>query len=245
MSKKNKNKASAFKVLSILLSYPESRWVGEVPELMVCLRKENALTEKMVAQLESFGLRFQTEDLLTLQSEYVLLFDQNRALSLHLFEHIHGESRDRGQAMVDLMDAYEQNGFAIDAKELPDYLPLFLEFLSMIPSDQAITLLNDCIHIIEKIAQQLAERGSDYTSVFNGILTLAQKPILSWESRTQPHFDLEAAERLDAEWAEEEVKFLANNAAVNNQSSCSGKVYGVDVASIMKRAKQPLSGEKL
>lgn len=245
MSKKNTDKVSAFKVLSILLSYPEPHWIDAVPELVTCLKKENMLTEKVIAQLKSFGRRFQTEDLLTLQSEYVALFDQNRNLSLHLFEHIHGESRDRGQAMVDLVDVYEQNGFAIDAKELPDYLPLFLEFLSMIPADEAFTLLDTCIHIVEKIAQQLAERGSDYTAVFNGILALAKKPALSWKSQAQPLYDLAAAEKLDAEWAEEEVKFLANNAAVNNQSGCNGKVYGVDVASIMNRAKQPLNGEKL
>lgn len=244
MSKKNKNKISAFKIFSILLSYPEAHWIDEVSELVTYLKEENRCTEKMIAQIESIALKFQTKDLLTLQSEYVLLFDQNRILSLHLFEHIHGESRDRGQAMVDLMNVYEKNGFVIDAKELPDYLPLFLEFLSVIPADEALALLNECIHIVEKIAQQLAERGSDYTAIFNGILTLAKKPLFTWKSRVQPHLDLAMAEKLDAEWAEEEIKFLGNNTAANNQSECNGKVYGVDVASIMKRTKQPLSGEK-
>lgn len=244
MSKKNENKLLSFKVLSILLHYPESYWTSATSELIACLKKEAALNEKMIAQLESFAQRFNTEDLMDLQLEYVALFDQNRNVSLHLFEHIHGESRDRGQAMVDLMSVYEQNGLAIDAKELPDYLPLFLEFLSMISTDEALVLLTDCIHIIEKIASALAEYGSGYTAVFNGILTLAKKPALTWKSQIQTHYDPMAAERLDQEWAEEEVRFLANNTADNKKSGCGEKAYYVDVANITKRVKQPLSGEK-
>ena len=64
------------------------------------------------------------------QAKYDSLFERGRSLSLWLFEHVHGESRDRGQAMVDLMAQYDMAGFEINAKELPDYLPMYLEFLS-------------------------------------------------------------------------------------------------------------------
>ena len=96
------------------------------------------------------------------QERYVLLFDRTRSLSLHLFEHVHGESRDRGQAMVDLMAMYEEDGFEIDTKELPDYLPMFLEYLSMKPRAEAVQLLDETAHILAALRERLKKRQSVY-----------------------------------------------------------------------------------
>jgi hypothetical protein len=79
---------------------------------------------------------------------YVRLFDRGRALSLHLFEHIHGESRDRGQAMVNLLEVYRQHGFELSARELPDYMPLFLEYLAQRPQEEALDMLADTLHVM-------------------------------------------------------------------------------------------------
>jgi nitrate reductase molybdenum cofactor assembly chaperone NarJ/NarW len=108
-----------------------------------------------------------------MQERYVSLFDRVRSLSLHLFEHVHGESRDRGQAMVDLRQLYESHGYELATDELPDYLPAFLEFLSALPLDDARAHLDDTVHLLESIGARLAKRGSAYAAVFQALLELA------------------------------------------------------------------------
>ena len=113
-------------------------------------------------------------DLFDTQERYVWLFDRTRSLSLHLFEHVHGESRDRGQAMVDLAQHYEQNGFVISTRELPDFLPLFLEFLSVIPVEDARQLLDDPIEIIATLDERLRKRKSAYRVVFQALRAISR-----------------------------------------------------------------------
>ena len=118
-----------FKILSLLLSYPTEEFQAAASELTAVLDQEALLPARMRPRLAALIDELATRDLYDLQERYIHLFDRTRSLSLHLFEHVHGESRDRGQAMIDLMELYEKAGLQIDAKELPDYLPLFLEFL--------------------------------------------------------------------------------------------------------------------
>jgi nitrate reductase delta subunit len=121
----------------VLLSYPTEELQSAAPELSANLAEERLLPESVLTKLRGFVDEIATTDLFDLQERYVLLFDRTRSLSLHLFEHIHGESRDRGQAMIDLSQLYERHGLMIEARELPDYLPLFLEFLSTLPLEEA------------------------------------------------------------------------------------------------------------
>src|SRR5690606_39570854 len=107
-----------------------------------------------------------THDLIALQENYVATFDRQPACSLHLFEHVHGESRDRGQAMVDLLQEYRRHGLEPGAAELPDHVPLFLEFLGVIEPAQAGALLDDAIHVLAAIGARLARDGSPYSTVF-------------------------------------------------------------------------------
>jgi nitrate reductase delta subunit len=140
----------------------------------------------------------------------VLLFDRTRSLSLNLFEHVHGESRDRGQAMVDLMALYERHGLALSGSELPDHLPLFLEFLSEVPESEARCLIAETAHILEALRLRLKKRKVPYSSVLSCVQVLAEtKPqsaiveALLGERDDNPE-DLAA---LDAAWEEEEVTF--------------------------------------
>lgn len=242
--KKNPNKCLTFKGLSLLLSYPAASWILETAAIVALIEQENLLSKSLMSALETFVQRFQTRDEIDLQTEYVALFDQTRQVSLHLFEHIHGESRDRGQAMVDLAEVYKQHGLEIDAKELPDYLPLFLEFLATLPFSEAVTLLNECMHIIERIAAELAKKGSDYVAIFNALLAIAGRPTLSWTSRPQAGFDLAAAERFDKEWEEEEIKFLGNKACANASPAISEAIHHIDVSSITTQSHAPLDKER-
>ncbi|MBC7135158.1 MAG: nitrate reductase molybdenum cofactor assembly chaperone, partial [Oceanibaculum nanhaiense] len=130
----------SFKALSALLNYPSAELVAAMPEIRAVLTGEGLVPRSSLKALEPLLSSFETAELYDLQERYVLLFDRSRSLSLHLFEHVHGESRDRGQALVDLSQLYDKNGFFIVANELPDFLPLFLEFLSTLPFGEATAL---------------------------------------------------------------------------------------------------------
>ena len=162
-----------FKALGALLAYPESDIVAAVPEIEQVLRDERLLTPGTLTSLQALFGQLRGEDLMDLQERYVGLFDRVRSLSLHLFAHVHGESRDRGQAMVDLQALYLRQGYALATEELPDFLPAFLEFLSCVPIDEARELLADTAHLLESIGARLAKRGSAYAAVFVGLLEIA------------------------------------------------------------------------
>ena len=120
--------ARTFKALSALLTYPTAELQQAVGDIAAAIEAEQLVPARLRKQLQPLLNDIATGDLYDLQERYVLLFDRTRSLSLHLFEHVHGESRDRGQAMIDLKAQYEQNGLMISASELPDFLPLFLEY---------------------------------------------------------------------------------------------------------------------
>ena len=132
---------TTLKVLSALLTYPTAELQAAVPQMRAVLDSEARLPQRNRDRLDGILEEIAAGDLYDLQERYVLLFDRTRSLSLHLFEHVHGESRDRGQAMVDLKVLYERHGLSMNSSELPDHLPLFLEFLSAIPEVEAFELL--------------------------------------------------------------------------------------------------------
>jgi nitrate reductase delta subunit len=149
------------------------------------------------------------------QEYWIGLFDRSKRLALHLYEHSYGESRDRGQAMVNLALTYRMNGFELNAAEMPDYLPLFLEFLSVIPEVHARRYLTDAIEIIEALRIRLDERDSTYAAVLGALVTLAQREADNAEVEAilagEPE-DPKDLEQLDREWAEEPVDFTAGSA---------------------------------
>lgn len=202
--------AKTFKVLSLLLSYPTPELQTNAAALRDALGQEGILTGQARRALNPLIEELARGDLYDLQERYVLLFDRTRSLSLYLFEHVHGESRDRGQAMIDLMALYEKHGLEIGASELPDFLPLFLEFLSTLPFKEAQDHLTQTVDILAALAERLRKRGSPYEAAFRALIALASvkpKPedvtALLQESDPDPN-DLDA---LDAAWIDEEVKF--------------------------------------
>lgn len=163
---------TTYKVLGLLLTYPDEALIESLDELASTLDEEEIIPKK---QLNNLLSHLRDEDLLTLQERYVALFDSTASLSLHLFEHIHGESRDRGQAMIDLLSAYHAKGLAIQSKELPDYLPLFLEFLSVLDPGEASALLGEPIDIIALLGKRLRQRESVYHLVFDALECLSSR----------------------------------------------------------------------
>jgi len=150
-----------FKILSILLCYPENRLRDAIPAIRDYLGSTDT-----VSALEPLLHDLQNMDLIELQEDYVQTFDRNPSHSLHLFEHLHGEDRIRGQALSDLLTEYQKEGVTLSSGELPDYLPLFLEFLALCNLNKAEELLGSAIHIIAHIGRKLKEDNSRYTCIF-------------------------------------------------------------------------------
>ncbi len=202
-----------FKALSALLSYPSAELRQAIPELAAAIDAEALLPVGLRRQLEHLMNEMAAGDLYDLQERFVLLFDRTRSLSLHLFEHVHGESRDRGQAMIDLKALYENGGLEIDAAELPDFVPLFLEFLSTLPRGEAYELLGQPAHIFAALAERLRKRQSAYEAVFRVLAALAaSKPKADALSAllAEPDPDANDFAAIDAAWEDEPVNFGPN-----------------------------------
>ncbi|MCC8998474.1 MAG: nitrate reductase molybdenum cofactor assembly chaperone [Candidatus Contendobacter sp.] len=199
------------KVLSALLSYPQPEMQAALGEMADVLARENLLPAREYSALLALMNRLASTPLMTLQEQYVASFDRGRALSLYLFEHVYGESRDRGQAMVNLLEAYRQHGFALNARELPDYIPLFLEYLAQRPGGEALDSLTDAMHVMTLIGARLTERGNDYHVVFDALAALVGEPADIEDIRRQAATEGpdETVVNMDKIWEEEAVTFLA------------------------------------
>ncbi len=198
------------KVLSVLLSYPDEAVIAALQELKDVLGKEALLPKAERHALEALIDDLADNDLMDAQERYILLFDRTRSLSLHLFEHVHGESRDRGQAMVDLIKVYADQGFSPVSTELPDYLPLFLEYASLLPAQDAVDLIGQPSHVFAALHERLKKRQSHYAAVFATLLAMTRlKPDSEMLARllAEPDPEPDDLEALDAAWEEEEVLF--------------------------------------
>ena len=165
--------AHSLRVLAALLGYPDPGLRQHLPEMSRLLHDELALSPSRLAELDALMDRLQRAEPLQAEAAYVELFDRGRATSLHLFEHVHGDSRDRGPAMIDLGQTYEKAGLILAEGELPDYLPAVLEFVSTQPPREARAFLGETGHILNAIFGALCHRDSAYASVLGALLDLA------------------------------------------------------------------------
>ena len=167
------NASLSLRVLARLLSYPDAELRAHVPDLRQALHDEGAVLPKRIAELESLMTVLERGNVIENEAEYVQIFDRGRATSLHLFEHVHGDSRDRGPAMIDLAQTYEKAGLFLAPGEMPDYLPVVLEFVSTQPPKQARAFLGEMAHIFSVIFSALQQRQSPYASVLGALLELS------------------------------------------------------------------------
>ncbi|WP_372611789.1 nitrate reductase molybdenum cofactor assembly chaperone [Halomonas sp.] len=203
----------SLRVLARLLDYPTAPLQAAAGEMIEILDGERRLSPTLRTALMDWCQRLHEADLMELQAEYVAVFDKGRATSLLLFEHVHGESRDRGQAMVDLMNEYNAAGFELDARELPDYLPLFLEYLSTCPEAEIGRWLGEIRHILALLTARLEERNADHALVPLALLALigADGDVDAHRPEVQAETPDDTPEALDAVWEEEAVRFSAES----------------------------------
>jgi len=202
--------AQTYRALAVLLSYPTPQTAALMPAAMSALASEGIAPASLVERLWPLAEELAEDSLYDAQSRYVDLFDRTRSLSLQLYEHVHGENRDRGQAMVELLKLYSSHGLELTAKELPDHLPVFLEFLSTLPASEAAGLLGQAAHVLEALRGRLEKRQSLYARIFDVLVALVEtdrdaealKALLQ-----EPDDDPNDLETLDKAWAEEQVTF--------------------------------------
>lgn len=200
----------SFKALSALLSYPTADLQGAIPEIRAVLHDEGLFGPRKLTMLEPLLHWLAEHDLYEVEETYVLLFDRARTLSLNLFEHIHGESRDRGGAMVDLLETYRAGGFDLTGTELPDHLPVLLEFLSTQAEAEARSILNDAGAILVALAERLTRRESPYAAVLAALVDFAEADPATEEAQAmlaEPLDDPTDLAALDATYAEAQVMF--------------------------------------
>lgn len=167
------NASLSLRVLARLLSYPDAELRAHVPDLRQALRAEGAVLPTRAAELDVLMTTLERGNAIENEAEYVQIFDRGRSTSLHLFEHVHGDSRDRGPAMIDLAQTYEKAGLFLAPGEMPDYLPVVLEFVSTQPPKEARAFLSEMTHIFKLIFSALQQRQSPYASVLAALLELS------------------------------------------------------------------------
>lgn len=213
------------RVIARLLDYPTAELQSAKDALVTTVLEDSHLTTPHKQALLRCVEVFCDEDLMDLQEAYVSTFDRGRSLSLLLFEHVHGESRDRGQAMVDLLGEYEAAGLELDARELPDYLPLFLEFLSTRSQAEVRHWLEDIHHILGLLAERLYQRESLHHALFDALLDLAgQAPDRrQLASLVADEVRDDTPEALDKVWEEEMVRFVDDQGGSCGSSGAVGQ----------------------
>ena len=186
--------AGTLRVLAALLGYPDAELRSYLPQMGEVLRRERALPAARITEIDALIAALAKADPLEVEADYVALFDRGRATSLHLFEHVHGDSRDRGPAMIDLAQTYEKAGLFLAEGELPDYLPVVLEFVSTQPPREARAFLSEMSHIFNAIFSALRQRDKRYASVLGALLELAGETAQAVKPAVE--------EALDESWAE-------------------------------------------
>jgi nitrate reductase delta subunit len=202
--------ARTYKALALLLTYPTLDLQALAPQALELIAAEALLPKPLVAALGRLADEIASGDIYDLQERYTELFDRTRSLSLNLYEHVHGESRDRGEAMVALLELYRTHGLDLAANELPDFLPVFLEFLSVLPDAQAGSLLGEATHVLEALGERLKSRGSAYRAIFGALARLAATeadPGALAALLSEPDENPEDLEAIDKAWAETAVTF--------------------------------------
>lgn len=202
--------ALTYKALAVLLTYPSADTQQLAEAAIQAIEDEGMVPVQVRRSLARLADELADGDLFELQERYVWQFDRTRSLSLNLYEHVHGESRDRGQAMVSLLELYRGKGLELSANELPDHLPVFLEFLSMLPEPEAASLLGEAAHVLAAMGERLHKRQSPYRAVFGALTALAgaEADAAALASLMQePDDDPGDFETLDRLWAETAVTF--------------------------------------
>ena len=148
-----------YQVLSYLLDYPQEEWMTHLPTLRQWLASEE-LDDSEREALTAFFDHLANTDLIELQRVYVDTFDLKAQHSLYLTHHLLGDDKNRGPALIDLGEYYRAWGMESIEGELPDYLPLMLEFTANLEEDEANMFLSQFGKVLGVLADNLEQSES-------------------------------------------------------------------------------------
>lgn len=189
-----KDNKYSLRALALMLAYPDAALRAQLPQLVAAIEAEGAVPAARRLEIKTMAAELTRLDPMAVEARYVETFDRGRATSLHLFEHVHGDSRDRGPAMVDLAKTYEKAGLFMGADELPDHLCVVMEFASTQPPKLAAEFLGEMEHILTAIFSALLKRDSPYATLVAAVLELAGQKVQA--------VPVVADEALDEAWVE-------------------------------------------
>jgi nitrate reductase delta subunit len=217
------------RALAWLLRYPDDTLREALPEVAQALVAEGALGGSRLTELQALVERLLRLPALQAEAEYVEIFDRGRRTSLHLFEHVHGDSRDRGPAMIDLVRTYESAGLFFGVGELPDHLCVAIEYASTQPPPAAREFLAEFGHILRAIFSALRDRQSPYACVLGALLELAGERAEAVALPPEPE--------LDESWAEPEAFGGCSSAGQARPDGLPGGVQPIHI----HRSRAPLA----
>ena len=193
---------TTLRAMGALLTYPGPELRAALPEIASGLAGARHLPRASRERLAHLVAWMLATDGLDLEGAYVAQFDRGRATSLNLFEHVHGDTRDRGPAMVELKEIYARAGFGLATRELPDFLPVVLEYLSCRGRDEARAMLGDCAHVLRNVGETLRRRDSAYAAVFDALLAVAGEPGIDFDAPVEEPDAGKPEASIDEDWAE-------------------------------------------
>jgi nitrate reductase delta subunit len=202
------------RALGVLLHYPDAAMIEALDEIQQPIDANPLLGPEQAAAVGRCIDGMRAQDLLDLQEQYVQTFDNTPKQALYLFQHLYGDSPDRGPAMADLIGMYRDHGYQPIAQELPDYLPLYCEFAAQFPEGEARALLGRALPVLELLAQRLQHQDNAYAAVLSALGALAEADedtaaiahLLSAQAQAR---NGKGDQSVDEAWQERPVSFTA------------------------------------
>ncbi len=163
-----------YRMLSKLLDYPDEGLAGVLWELRLRARQGTEFETHERPAVETFVDYLESLPLTELQAAYVATFDMVPEHSLHLTHHLFGDDKNRGPALIDLTEFYKEYGLELAANELPDFLPLVLEFADQLDADEAHMFLSQWTKVLKQLAANQEEARSPYAPLVRLVEDRAQ-----------------------------------------------------------------------
>lgn len=163
------NRNHRLKVISLLLGFPDSELIDCLPFLEEAV--DRLFPDEAAPKCRTVIAFLTSTPLMRLQETYTATFDLNPAVCLNLTYHRWGDGEDRGKALADIQEAYYRGGYGRAMGELPDYLPMVLEFIAACPDPALIPVFTDYLDALDTIAEGLRKADSPYAGLLEILRT--------------------------------------------------------------------------
>lgn len=164
-----------FRIASALLGYPDATLRTALPEILEAIERAACVSAEERAVLTHFADSLSAADPVSAEADYVSTFDMVPEHSLHLTHHLIGEDKNRGPALIDLTEFFKAHGFEVRDNELPDYLPLLLEFVSLLGAEAGLAFLARWNKVLRQLRANLADAKSPYAELI-GLVETRSRP---------------------------------------------------------------------